>query len=199
MIAAGHTKDIHGNSGQWIILDIGFSNNAKSCGLLIDGRNPVELRFNEVVDEIKKIIQSTDKPINLMIEAPLSVAFDKSGNPKGRKIEKLGSKTRYWYVGLGCTIMIAAFYLIQAIMEEAHDKDVRLFEGFVSFKDRSKKSNHKLDARLLYEVVKTPQRHASNIISPNDLKTDESDSLQSAFLIAGFDLGIPPVVTRFEW
>jgi len=133
-------------------------------------------------------------PINLVIETPLSVSFDSNGNPKGRKIEKQNNKTRYWYVSLGTTVMVAAMYLLRAIVDLQPTTEVRLFEGFVSFKDRNKSSNHSRDVLALRDVVINGDRDA--IIAPEALKIDDSDLLQSAFLVAGVDLGIPPVLMK---
>lgn len=196
MIRAGSTTEITTTSGEWLILDIGFANNAASCGLLVNEEFPVELRFNEAVEKICHFISKSQGPINLLIEAPLSVAFDINDNPKGRSVEKQGTKTRYWYVSLGCTVMVASMYLMKAVTKVSSKADVRLFEGFVSFKEGGKKSNHSRDVELLREVVENPTRFAESIIKPKDLKMSESDTLQSAFLVAGIDAGIPPIIMR---
>ena len=146
------------------------------------------------MEKICKYIKTSDIPINLVIEAPLSVSFDSNGNPKGRKIEKQNNKTRYWYVSLGTTVMVAAMYLLRAIVDSQPTAEVRLFEGFVSFKDRNKSSNHSRDVLALRDVVIKGNRDA--IIAPEALKVDDSDLLQSAFLVADVDLGVPPVLMK---
>ena len=53
-----------------------------------------------------------------MIEAPLSVCFNKKGNPTGRSIEFAeikGETSRYWHQA--CGIMVAATYLISRHLE----------------------------------------------------------------------------------
>jgi hypothetical protein len=194
MIRAGNKNEIHRQSGKWVIIDIGFANNASSCGLLIDDQVPVEVKFYDAKSEICKYISKQSQPINLIIEAPLSVAFDKYGNPKGRFVEKQNGKIRYWYSGPGCTTMVAALYLIRSIVQSEPESEVRLFEGFVSFKDSTKKSNHSKDVRMLREVVENPLKFSDCIISPERLKMDETDKLRSAFLVAGIDAGVPPVI-----
>ncbi|RZN34786.1 MAG: hypothetical protein EFT35_09035 [Methanophagales archaeon ANME-1-THS] len=194
MIRAGNKNEIHCQSGKWVIIDIGFANNASSCGLLIDDQAPVEVKFYDATSMICKYISKQSQPINLIIEAPLSVAFDKDGNPKGRSIEKHNGKIRYWYLCPGCTTMVAALYLIRFIVQSKPESEVRLFEGFVSFKDSTKKSNHSKDVIMLREVVENPLMFSDSIISPAGLKMDESDILQSAFLVAGIDAGVPPVI-----
>jgi len=134
--------------------------------------------------------------VNLVIEAPLSVAFDAKGNPKGRSVEKQGNKTRYWYVGPGCTVMVAALYLVKAISELSGSAEIRLFEGFVSFKKRNKKSDHSRDVELLREVVDNPVKFSNAIIESEELRMTESDTLKSAFLLAGIDIGVPALIMR---
>ncbi len=196
MIRAGRKTEISSFSGEWLILDIGFANNAASCGLLVNEAPPVNLRFNKTVEKICRFISKSQKPVNLLIEAPLSVAFDINGNPKGRSVEKQGPKTRYWYVGPGCTVMIASLYLMRAITEATPKVEIRLFEGFVTFKETGKKSNHSRDVELLREVVENPIQYSEAIIEPKALKMAESDTLKSAFWVTGIDAGIPLVIMR---
>lgn len=179
-----------------MILDIGFANKSASCGLLINNERPVELRFNKAVEKICAFVAASTRPVNLLIEAPLSVAFDKNGNPTGRAVEKQGSKSRYWYVGPGCAVMVAALYLIKAIAEAEDIVEVRLFEGFVTFKEKDSKSNHSKDVELLREVVEDCSAHHDAIVEAEALRIVESDTLKSAFLVAGIDAGVPPVIMR---
>ncbi len=80
MIRAGRKTEIS-SAGEWLILDIGFANKSASCGLLVNRESPVELQFNEAKEKICQFISSSMRPVNLVIEAPLSVAFDSKGNP----------------------------------------------------------------------------------------------------------------------
>ena len=196
MIRAGTKSEIFLPSGEWLILDIGFANTSRSCGLLVNQEEPVNLQFNEAKDKICRFISNSTNPVNLVIEAPLSVAFDSKGNPKGRKVEKQRSKTRYWYVSPGCTVMVAALYLVKAITEAPSNVEIRLYEGFVSFKESGEESDHSRDVELLREVVKNPSHYPKSIIEPEALKMDDSDTLQSAFRVAGLDVGIPPLIMR---
>lgn len=197
MIRAGRISEVALSSGHWLILDIGFANRSRTCALMVNNKAPVVLRFNEAVESISTFISKSREPVNLLIEAPLSAAFDKIGNPTGRSVEKKGSQTRYWYAGLGCTVMVAAMYLIKAITIKApHSADVRLFEGFVSFRERGIKSNHVRDVELLREVIENPDTYPEAIIEPEALRMTESDILKSAFWVAGIDAGIPPIIVR---
>jgi hypothetical protein len=90
--------------------------------------------------------------------------------------------------------MVAALYLVATILRARPKVDVRLFEGFVSFRQVARRRNHCEDVVLLQEVVKNPDRHSESIIAGNALKIDPTDTLNSAFLVAGIDLGVPPVI-----
>jgi len=194
-IKSGKLSDISWTNGFWIFLDIGFSNQVRSCGLLLHDTHPQELKFSDAVSTVIDTVGFHDR-LNLLIEAPLSVAFDKSGNPKGRSIEKSGSKTRYWYVGPGAVVMVATFYLLRALSDATSNCVIQLFEGFVSYKEKSKKSSHSKDVLLLREVIKEPEKFSSCIYSPESLRLDDFDRLESAFKVGGMDFGVPPLIMR---
>lgn len=196
MIRAGSINEVDTASGSWVFIDIGFANKAKSCGLLFDDRKPIEVTFNQAVENICRHIQTNHTPVNLVIEAPLSVSFDNNGNPKGRAVEKQNGKTRYWYVSLGCTVMVAALYLVRAIHNSKPSNEVCLFEGFVTFKDSNDKSNHSRDVLLLRDIVNNRNENIDAIISPDRLKMNSTDIIKSAFLVAGLDLGVPPILMK---
>ena len=193
-ITAGTVPQINWSSGLWVFLDIGFANKAKSCGLLIHDEEPKLKQFAEARSDIAELTKQHHGPINLVIEAPLSVSFDEYGNPKGRSIEKRGSKTRYWYNGLGCAVMVGALYLVKSLAEAQSKNIIRLFEGFVSYKESN--SNHLRDVCLLRQVIKNPDFFEESIVAPEKLKLDKSDQLESAFKVASIDAGVPPVIQK---
>ena len=192
MIKAGDIKDITWSSGTWLIFDIGFSNKSRSCGLLLHDGKPNNFQFGEAVRNIIEIVRNNEH-INLVIEAPLSIAFDINGNPKGRSVEKRGSRTRYWYFGPGCTVLMATTYFFMELMKSNPTVNIKLFEGFVSYKNREDPSNHLEDVMLLRETIMlpNPRQHCTR---PEDLRMDTHDKLKSAFGVAGMDFGIPPVI-----
>jgi hypothetical protein len=161
---------------------------------MIDNAEPNELTFSDATKMISSFIHNSNRTVNLVIEAPLSVTFSNLGNPTGRMIEKLGNKTRYWYFGLGCSVLVSAQYLIANLIPFCKNKDVRLFEGFVSFKPSGVTSNHSEDIKRLRQVIEEPQMYANKIVPPSALKNLNSDSIESAFKIVGHELGIPPVI-----
>src|SRR5258705_5958272 len=111
MIRAGDASRIAWTDRSWIFLDVGFSADARTSGLIIDDEEPECLRISDAAHRIVDKIARSKGETNLLIEAPLSVCFSPSGNPTGRSIEKEDGKTRYWYIGAGCAVMVAALYL----------------------------------------------------------------------------------------
>ncbi|MBI4283927.1 MAG: hypothetical protein HY663_05600, partial [Chloroflexi bacterium] len=187
MIEAGKVSDIFWSNGTWLILDIGFSGSQKTCGMLKGDGKAYKLKFHDAIEEVIKIAK--DKPmLNLVIEAPLSVAFDKSGNPKRRKIDF----NRPWYFNSGCTVMVATMYLMWKLCNHCPPVEVRLFEGFVSFKNKGAQSNHLGDVERLRDTIK--HQETQNFYDPKKLAEDECDNVMSAFKLMNMDLGIPPVI-----
>jgi hypothetical protein len=197
IIKAAKVDEIRWDDCAWIFVDIGFSNNKRSCGVLFgDDNSPSCLRFGEANTAILHRLQNLNGPVKLVVEAPLSVCFDKDGNPKGRSIEKSGSKTRYWYNGLGCAVMTAAVYLIRSIQRCPSTGIVLLAEGFISFKNPASPTSHASDALLLRSIVKGHQ--SGRIHSPDTLTSCSTDVLESAVAYAGEDIGIPPVISNLR-
>jgi len=154
----GRKDELNWDSGDWIFLDVGFSATRKTCGLLLphsetDLANPSELLFTygEMCKKVVSTIRERKSPINLMIEAPLSMSFDERDNPTGRKylVKKNGNTTeicfelnkdrkhRYWNEGAGCCVMTASMVLLKKIATINVSTSVRIFEAFISFKKRS--------------------------------------------------------------
>jgi len=90
--------------------------------------------------------------------------------------------------------MVAAMYLIRDIYEARLDVPIRLFEGFVSYKDGSRPSNHATDVCLLRDVVQNPIRFSDCIYAADDLKAESADLLFSAFRVGGLVCGVPAVI-----
>ena len=87
-ITAGDIVDINGDSGQWLIVDIGFSSTEPSCGVSNRAGEPSVVTFGDLVVLATHEAQVADsQPLNLLIEAPLSVAFQQNGNPIRRNCD----------------------------------------------------------------------------------------------------------------
>lgn len=158
-----------------------------------DGK-PKEVSFSQLRTELLEIVASDGKPLNLLIEAPLSVAFNAKGNPTGRSIERREKQSRYWYVGLGCSVLVAATYLLRAIYDAHADREIRLFEGLASFKPKGVRSSHSDDVLNLRSIIWEGASKSGSIIPPEKLVVLQEDQLLSAFLVAGMNFGVPPVV-----
>lgn len=194
MIRAGLLAEAKRSSGEWVFVDLGFAQAAKSCGFLVGDGNPVEVSFSQLRADMLQIVVSDGKPLNLLIEAPLSVAFNENGNPTGRLVERRGEQTRYWYVGLGCSVLVAATYLLRSIHDAPAKREIRLFEGFASFKPKGIRSSHRDDVLNLRRVIWEGDSKYGRIVPPGQLAASPAHRLQSAFLVAGMDFGVPPVV-----
>ena len=195
-IASASIGDVRKDSGDWVFVDIGFAKQGrKTSGIAIGNERPREVEFASLAPLIIKEMCCGSKPMNLLIEAPLSVAFDAEGNPVGRCIEKRGPDTRYWYVGLGCAVLTAATYLLRQLNESVSDRPVRLVEGFASFKvGASRKRSHAEDVCKLRDRAWFRAGAKGRVVAPENLTTKQGDCLVSAFKVSGMDFGVPPVV-----
>jgi hypothetical protein len=197
MIRAGllaEAKRTPETSDVWVFVDLGFAQAAKSCGLLVGDGEPIEVSFSQLKKEVLEIVASDGKLLNLLIEAPLSVAFNSHGNPTGRSIERREKQTRYWYVGLGCSVLVAATYLLRDIHDACSNREIRLFEGLASFKPKGIPSSNSNDVLNLRKLIWGDDSQPGRIVSPEQLAAAPEDKLLSAFLVAGMDFGVPPVV-----
>jgi hypothetical protein len=201
MMEAGLPEYVCPESGEWLFVDIGFSSKRRSCGLVCNDDTPKALTFAEAsacviaaaaVPEAAKV--GNKATLNLLIEAPLSVAFDERGNPTGRIFEKLKEGHRYWNEGGGCLVMTAAMYFLRALHDSKPRRKVRLFEGFVSFKVKGQATSHCKDVEALRTVVLDHTRPHGMVLAPDKLKSNPSDEVVSAFAVAGMNFGVPSVV-----
>jgi hypothetical protein len=193
VITSGSLHDLTSADTLLAILDVGFARQRRSCGLVLPNSKPQCLTFGEATQCIITFVSTASSPVNLVIEAPLSVAFTHDGNPTGRTVESQNGLNRYWYVGLGTSVMVAALYLIKALPAGSGAPPVRLFEGFVSFKRAA--SDHLADVRALEHVIRTPRLYPSHIVAPEGLRASPTDSVQSAGQLCGIDFGIPYVIS----
>lgn len=194
MIRAGTIKEAVPTSGEWLFIDIGFSSMKSTCGYAFQNEEAQEITFAKLKSVVCSKLVSGNQPLNLVIETPLSVAFNSAGNPIGRIIEKRGKNTRYWYVGLGCSVLVATMYLIREVSSVHPQREIRLFEGFASFKEKSVKGSHKEDVSALRRIVFAENGANGFIVAPEKLAQDAADKLISAFSVLGLNYGIPPVI-----
>jgi hypothetical protein len=191
-IRAGQIAEARLSSGAWAFIDPGFARDAKSCGLVDADGEPSRLTFAQLEAELVALVRKPGGPLNLLIEAPLSVTFGPKGNPVGRSIELRDRKSRYWYVGLGCSVLVAATYLLRAVTDACPEREIRLFEGLVSFKPAGVRSSHCDDVLQLRQVIRG-ERAVGRVVPPDELAASPEHKLKSAFAVSGMDYGIPPV------
>jgi len=198
IIRAGTIKEMKAASGEWLIVDVGFSATRKSCGYRDVAGTAMEVTFSDLIERIlKEAKKETDRPLNLLFEAPLSIAFNEKGNPTARSIEKRDEKTRYWYFGLGCSVLVATTHILKKIVDSKPTREIRLFEGMASFKTRDQGHTHRDDVARLFKALKSPNRIAKKV-DPNKLRNKNTDRLESAFKVSGMDFGVPPVLNLLK-
>jgi hypothetical protein len=193
-IRAATVAEAKRSSGEWVFVDLGFASNAKTCGMLIDEGEACTLSFSELKSRIASICSTGSAPLNLLLEAPLSVAFGPTGNPTGRSVESRNGQIRYWYLGLGCSVLVAATYLLRLVHDLPPKREIRLFEGLVSFKPKGAPSSHTRDVIELRALAWGLNAFPGRIVAPEELALDEGDHLMSAFRVSGMDFGVPPVI-----
>jgi hypothetical protein len=190
-IRAATVEEIVWDDESWIVLDIGFAGSKnKSSGLGIGVAPAVNVTFSEACQKIIDRIDAKSATVNLVVEAPLSVAFDVNGNPTVRAFEKRDGETRGWYLGPAPSVTVAALRLLKRIQDSISPAaDLRLVEGFATFKD--KRTDHAADVEALREVIRGRQ---GRIISPMNFAQNTSDNVESLAAVGGIETGIPPVV-----
>ena len=191
MIYAGTLNHLHRSSGQWVFVDVGYSSSAKSCGFLVADGMPTALTFGELKERLIELSQSEGEPLNLVLEAPLSCSFNKAGNPTGRSVEKRGSATRYWYVGAGAAVLLGSLDLVGSLRSSRPVRNIRLFEGFASFKDKA--TSHTKDVEDLRDIFWNTESEIGRVFGSDQLCQKPTDSIQSVFLLLGVDYGVPPI------
>ena len=199
-IRAGTMKELTDPTGDWCFVDIGFAGKAKSCGYLLAtfGHDtidkPFKMTYGELGDTLCSLVVQSGPPLHLVLEAPISSAFTPQNNPVGRSIEKAGSKTRYWYVGLGCSVLVSSLYLIKRLAELDRNRELRIFEGFVSFKDRNQQSDHIQDVRAMKRVVWSRGADGGDFCEPIALSSANGSMVRSTMELLGLDATPPPII-----
>ena len=193
MIVPGVPQMASRDSGKWVFVDIGFSQDSKSCGIAIGDSAPHAIHYGDLGPQIAHEVSNGSCPMNLLIEAPLSIAFNAKGCPTGRKIERRDGSTRYWYVGAGAATLLAAMHLLRQLHDMHPAREIRLFEGFASFKSKEEASSHAADVSKLRSVA-WGGSDKGRIVCREGLKMWDNDCLNSAFAVSGMDFGVPAVV-----
>lgn len=202
---------------DWFIMDIGFSSNSKSCGVCIVEQDSLLIKddfaYGAMLREFKRFVELKEK-IGIIIEAPLSLAFQKaknpdkptlhSGSPIARKQIEIEDKTkyRYWYNGAGSMVTLSTIHFLYEIKNYIANKEVYFYEGFVSFKnsmENEKKPTHCDDAEALYKGLLHLKNHLPS--QPAYIIDGDQNSSNTNLVFTGDYVGItlanklvPPVI-----
>ena len=153
------------------------------------------LSFGGLVNLLgKEIREENPQVLNLVIEAPLSIAFQENGNPTIRTCDRLPGKSqpRPYYTNAGATTFIAALMLFRELRLTQILRPVQLFEGFLSFKSSSGGSDHVEDVLRIKDAIWTGTN--CDIFGPTNLAQDPDHRIESAaFPFLDINL-IPPVI-----
>jgi len=122
-----------------VAVDLGFSGNERSTGVawtLPSQSDAKKHQFGEAVAAVVEKCRSLAE-ITLILEAPLSAAFDALGNPRPRGNFEREPKSRWWSVGPGASTALSALFFLRQLHCELKTANVtiHLVEGFVSGDD----------------------------------------------------------------
>lgn len=119
-----------------IAVDMGFSGNTASCGFACRATESVPIeaenkKFHACLAAVVKQFQQTDEAV-LILEAPLSSAFDHLSNPQARGDFERSPKPRWWSLGPGASMSLAAMHFLKRFVDQvAGATRCHLIEGFV--------------------------------------------------------------------
>lgn len=119
-------------------VDLGFSGTSRSRGFASsDGQglfSPVKRTFRECVEDVAAHVRRHGDSV-LIVEAPLSACFNARGNPCARGPFEQATRPRWWSLGAGATMALAAQYFLRFVQEHLGDRTLHLIEGFVVGQD----------------------------------------------------------------
>jgi hypothetical protein len=115
-------------------VDLGFSGTSRSCGVAsLDDKgalSPVRRTFSECVTEVAAHVHRHGECV-LVIEAPLSACFNARGNPCARGSFEASPKPRWWSLGAGATMALAAQHFLRFVQQRMVGGTLHLVEGYV--------------------------------------------------------------------
>lgn len=196
MMRAGAHSEIRPDSGLWVIVDVGLSKN-KTTGLLVGNGPAKNLTFAEAREEISNAIQRSEMPVNLMIEAPTSLAFDRRGNPMPRFFEASGvfgdNGSRSWNTQPAPGVILAGLLQLRPLWD-ARERlpEVRIFEGVATFRPRGTTGDHREDVTNLSRMVAQPDPQF--VFDAPTIQSRTDGNVVSLFPICGMDVGIAPAI-----
>lgn len=119
-----------------LAVDMGFSGKSASCGYAFRAAGDKLTRsqnktfadcLQAVADRIGRV-----GDLLLIIEAPLSAAFDSKGNPQPRGTFESSPKPRWWSLGPGSAMSLAAMHFLKRLASLiSANRKCYLVEGYV--------------------------------------------------------------------
>lgn len=157
-----------------------------------DKNKAYNFTFGRACQSVQTAAASGRGVLHLVLEAPLSGAFNKDGNPTARRVDiqtiENARHERPWYRQAALPALTAAAHLLSDLEGSPKTREVALFEGFVSFKSR--RTPHWVDALALAHAV-AHRRIRGGYHAASEKCTVCSKPL--SFLLGG-RLSIPPVI-----
>jgi len=119
-----------------IAVDLGFSGQRRTTGVawsLPAESDAKKRQFGEAVIAVAEKCQQV-REIVLIIEAPLSAAFDSLRNPRPRGRFECKPQARWWSVGPGAATALSALFFLRQLESQLNAAriTIHLVEGFVS-------------------------------------------------------------------
>jgi hypothetical protein len=118
-----------------VAVDMGLSGTTKSCGvaLALPGKKPdaASYYFATAAETVSDFFRKHGDGV-LILEAPLSAAFDAKRNPSARGDFEREGKPRWWNLRAGAQMALAALYFCRRLAELLPKNSViHIIEGFV--------------------------------------------------------------------
>ena len=152
-----------------IVVDLGYSAHAKSCGLFWTGaQHAEELQFGDAVRRTAQLVSERTKSI-LVLEGVLSTYHAPSGNPEIRGDFERG---RGWYWGAGVLSFAAAIRFLQELNEIAEGRKIEIAEAFLSNKNTP--TDHADDAIFIHDRfwITQPEKLKNDVKPASPLMQD---------------------------
>lgn len=119
-----------------LAVDMGFSGKSASCGYAYRAAGDQQTRsenktFANCLQTVAEQI-SRAGDVLLIIEAPLSAAFNQKGNPQSRGAFESSPKPRWWSLGPGAAMSQAAMHFLKRLASQIPaNRKCHLVEGYV--------------------------------------------------------------------
>lgn len=119
-----------------LAVDMGFSGQSASCGYAYRtaGDKQTSSENKTFADCLQSVAEQISRAgdLLLIIEAPLSAAFDRKGNPQPRGSFESTPKPRWWSLGPGAAMSLAAMHFLKRLASQiAANRKCYLVEGYV--------------------------------------------------------------------